>query len=347
MVSTTCIQSALSDVIVKEASGITKLGNDLLIVSDDDAGAYYTYSLDAPAVPDKGLITISGEPPKILKRVELLCGQLALDLESIDVLADGRIVVLSERSHSLITEDGIVADYSDPLSDFGNRGLEGLAVRSLEDGSSRIAVLWEGGYPEYKDVPVSMRKELKRFAIKPFIWIHDLKPGADGIEIRMKYKDKYSLKEVILNVPEPEGEEPDAQRFRAPDLVWHKLKENEWGFIVLLNSQNSPESGKTEYKHIWLQRFTADGQPYGSAYDLKQVALKDLPKKIINANWEGLGWFEEGKRLVLIHDKPPKGNPTAVVINLPEDWKIREVKPAAEFTHLIEQGELHGVRLDY
>ncbi len=58
------------------------------------------------------------------------------------------------------------------------------------------------------------------------------------------------------------------------------------------------------------------GRPVGSPVDLKKL----VPENIKNANWEGLGWFEFGKSLIIVHDKPPKGVPTAFVIDLPNGW---------------------------
>jgi len=147
--------------------------------------------------------------------------------------------------------------------------------------------------------------------------VHDLKKGQTKAKIKMKHKKEYELLEIELDVPKPDGQEPQAQRFRAPDLVWYKDGMNDWGFIVLLSSQNSPKEGKTKYKHQWLQWFTIDGRPLGKPLDLKAI----IPAQLKGANWEGLGWFEEGRSLVLIHDKPPKGHPTAFVVNLPDDWK--------------------------
>ena len=66
-----------------------------------------------------------------------------------------------------------------------------------------------------------------------------------------------------------------------------------------------------------LQRFTIAGKPVGTPLDLN----KGVPPHLKRANWEGLGWFEEGKSLVLIHDKPPEGPPTALIVDLPDDWK--------------------------
>lgn len=295
---------------VKEASGITRVDEDLLIVGDDDPGCYFRFAISGQQGPE---IKIT---PTGVTRVQLPHASLAVDLEAIDVLEDEQIVVLSERLRALVGKDGIIAEYENPLSEFGNRGLEGLAVRRLKDGSSRIAVLWEGGYPEYRDVPRQLRKHVGRVPMCPVIWIHDLKAGKTGAEIKDKNKEKYSLRKIELDVPKPRGQEPQAQRFRAPDLVWHHLGEKGYGFIVLLSSQNSPEVGKTKHMHTWLQRFTIDGRPLGERLDLKGR----LPKHLKKANWEGLGWFEEGKSLVIIHDEKSKGTPTAFIVELDPAW---------------------------
>jgi hypothetical protein len=298
---------------VKEASGVTRVGDDLLIVGDDDPGCYFRFAISGQQGPE---IKIN---PTGVTRVQLPHASLAVDLEAIDVLADGRVVVLSERLRALVGKDGIIAEYENPLSEFGNRGLEGLAVRGDKDGASRVAVLWEGGYPEYRDVPRQLRKHVGRIPTCPAVWMHDLKAGETGVEMKDKNKEKYSLRKIELHVPKPPGQEPEAQRFRAPDLVWHEYGNKEWGLIVLLSSQNSPETGKPEFVHQWLQRFTVAGTPLGDPIDLNTI----IPDHLKGANWEGLGWFEEGKSLVVIQDKPPKGTPTAFIVELPCPWQRR------------------------
>lgn len=307
-----CTHARGAPQLVEEASGITRLSDHLLIVGDDDPGAYYRFSLLGVQGP---LIRID---PSRLTRVVLPQGNLAIDLESIDVLADGRVVVLSERLRALVGEDGVIAEYDNQLSEFGNRGLEGLAVKPLDQGTSRVAVLWEGGYPEHTAVPGQRHRHIGRLAMQPVIWIHDIEAGEAGIAI----KSKTALRVVVLDVPKPVGQEPQAQRFRAPDLVWNQMDNDgdgkkDWGFIILLSSQNSPDQGRPEYRHQWLQRFTTQGKPAGMPLDLNTI----VPTALKGANWEGLSWFEEGKRLVLIHDKPPKGPPTAFIVDLPNDWK--------------------------
>jgi hypothetical protein len=118
-----------------------------------------------------------------------------------------------------------------------------------------------------------------------------------------------------LDVPKPKGRGPRAQRFRAPDLVWHRFPGGEWGFIVLLTSKNSVDRPKFEYH--WLECFDLQGKRLGKRLDLSVVTGQDLP----GVNWEGLDWFEQGKSLILIHESYPADTPTAFVWQLPEDWK--------------------------
>jgi len=291
---------------LSEASGITLKNNKLLFVTDKDAGIYFEYNLSSNF---KEIIKI--DTTNTVK-IELTDAKLALDLEAIDVLVDGRIVALSERLRSLVSIGGIIAEYPEPLSEIGNLGLEGLAIRHIEKDVSRIAILWEGGYPEYEDLPLQLRTTVGRKSVKPEIWIHDIKKGERNLRLKI---NSFS-KTIKLNAPEPEGDEPQAQRFRAPDLVWHKINRNgDWGFIVLLNSGNSSESNR-QFLYARLQKFNIEGDPVGTPLDLYSIIPGDLKK----ANWEGLGWYEEGKKVIIIHDKPPMGTPTAFIIDITKVW---------------------------
>ncbi|MBI1983303.1 MAG: hypothetical protein HYS61_03800 [Acidobacteria bacterium] len=221
----------------------------------------------------------------------------------------------------------MIAEYQPPLAEFGNRGLEGLAVERRADGSSRVAVLWEGGYPEFHLVPPPLRERLGRVSLRPFILVHHLKAGESGIPVEMRDAERV----VELEVPVPDGKEPEAQRFRAPDLVWHRWPsggEDTTGFIVLLSSQNS--AGAREYAFHWLQRFTADGKPVGEPLDLDSL----VPQEFKGANWEGLAWFEEGKSLVVIHEKGPMPAVVALIVPLPEAWR-QGPRPAGGPTHVV------------
>ena len=126
---------------IVEASGVVYHDGKLLIVDDSVPGTYFEipFPRDTPAGT---VIALNEAHPT---KVELPKLGIWIDLESVDVLADGRIVVLSERLRSIIGTQGVIAEYDYPLTEIGRRGLEGLAVKPLPGGASRIAVLWEGG----------------------------------------------------------------------------------------------------------------------------------------------------------------------------------------------------------
>lgn len=339
-------------IIIREASGITRIEDKLLIVGDDSDGRYFEIALDGQNGP---IIPID---PIQVKEVLLPRAELAMDLESINILADGRIAILSEQLHSLIskktlhTDDyGIIAEYDKTVIEFDNRGLEGLAVKAFPDGTSRIAVLWEGGYPIYNMLSRQLREHIGRFPFKPVVIVHEIEKGqtAGFVDEPLLY--------LNLNVPEPEGTPPLAQRFRATDLVWHEWSDHNTkgasheGFIVLLSSENSPPDSigvQTRYTTKILQRFDLEGNPVGDPVhinDICRVCLREvLADKSThishemmthleeiavlleegsweNVNWEGLDWFEHGKSVITIYDKWPKDPPFALVIPIPEEWK--------------------------
>lgn len=300
------VRSPLPD--ASEASGIVRAGNELLIVSDSDAGAYYRLPLVSGAGP---VVKID---PAHLTRVSWSAASLATDLESIDVLADGRIVVLSERLRALVAERAIVIEYDDPLADLGERGLEGVAVLSTADRTSRVATIWEGGYPVTTDLPAQLVPMVAKRALRPVIVVHDLQKGAAGQRHRMDRAPRENI--IELQPPLPAGVEPAAQRFRAPDLVWHSPRPTELGFIVLLNSSSAePE----RYEHIWLQRFGLAGKAVGEPVDVEKL----VPEPLRGMNWEGLAWYEPGRSVILIDDRGGKrrsGPPTAFVVALPHSW---------------------------
>jgi hypothetical protein len=299
---------------VTEASGVTRKGNDLLIVSDAAPGAYYSFDVSGERGP---LIHL---PPDKVVRHELGGGTpLAIDFESLDVLADGRVVALSERLRSLIGESGLVLQYDDPLSEIGERGLEGLTIRPGSDGISEVAVLWEGGWIQDEDVNRQVRQRL-RDPLSPIVLMHEFKPGETYMKLTLD-KDQHEL--VELKVAQPDRYEQRLES-RAPDLVWHQWHDEsgqtDQGFIVILNSWIPSEEN---FGPRWLQRFDRRGNQVGSPLDLDEEAKKLLGHdRLKGANWEGLGWYEAGKRLVLVHDAPNLSDdtPVALVVDLPSSW---------------------------
>lgn len=313
---------------IEEPSGVRRQGDQLLVVGDEEPGTYYTMPVTGN---EMGFLPLT---PAKLTRHHLLSGLAAFDLESIDVLADGRVVVLSERFPGLFDEKGLVVQYPQRLLSFGGRGPEGVAVRPLDDGSSRVAVLWEGGYPEPGLIPPELKAdECFRHALHPRVFVHRLPRGAESYALT---KDDVEA-EVELEPLLPPGKEPFVQRYRGTDLVWRELDvhgKKQWGWIVLLTSgwAEKPQPGsieecrKTDHGEPlrwcgrFLQRFTMDGHPFGEPFDLDEV----LPNSVSTANWEGLGWFVPGEKLVLVYDEPlaeRRFDPQqAFVIDLPAGW---------------------------
>jgi hypothetical protein len=289
---------------VREASGVARMGDHLLIADDSTVGRYFRLKL--PRNP-AGLLLLNELDPQA---VRLKQASLAIDLESIGVLADGRIVALSERLRSLVDNEGIVAEYDSLFSEVGKRGLEGLAIRPLAKQASRIAVLWEGGYPDASSLPGRLRTSRTPQPLLPLVLVHDL--AAHARAGRLKLASAVST--VELDVPHLPGEEPSAQRFRAPGLVWTRIG-GEWGFVVLITSQNAGPNPTFQYH--WLQRFTMDGKRIGEPLDLGEL----VPGAHAGANWEGVCWLEAGGRLLVVHEAGDKLPAAGFVVELPEDWR--------------------------
>lgn len=329
---------------IQEASGIARLGDELLIVGDEEAGVFYRFAIphdfmDSTAssgteAPHGFRIPLH---PDRLKRITWNQGAIAIDQESIGVLADGRVAILSERLRALWGDDGVIAEYPGALAETGGRGLEGLAIRRDTNQGSRVAVLWEGGYPSFSGLPPALRATAGRSAMNPIIVTHRIGSGERGIVV----SDRPGVEQIELRVPHPNGgAEPAAQRFRAPDFVWYRFPdspEEEWGFLVLLSSAYSlaPAPGSREecperdastdeprrYCYKWLQRFDMNGMPRGEHLDLGGI----FPHDICDANWEGIDWYF-GKRdgteraVVLTFERSVTELSEAYVLVLPSGW---------------------------
>lgn len=218
--------------------------------------------------------------------------------------------MLSERLRSLVDYEGIVAEYGSLFSEVGKRGLEGLAIRPLPKSASRIAVLWEGGYPDQSSLPARLRRSRAPRPLLPLVLVHDLISRGRAGCLRMDG----AVTAVDLDVPHLPGETTTAQRFRAPDLLWTKLGAG-WGFIVVIFSQNAAD--RPTYAHHWLQRFGLDGKRVGEPLDL---ALH-VPVDHKSANWEGMCWLDPGKSVVMVHESSAKIPAAAFVLELPPGWQ--------------------------
>ena len=360
--------------VITEVSGITRLGGKLLMVSDDANGCYFELKID-----DLSASVIPIDPVKI-KRVKMNGCEAVGDFESIAVLADGRVAILSEDMHALYAPTrpgasswGVLVKYDQSVSEFGNRGLEGVSSLASSDGTSKVAVVWEGGYPVVSSLPEQIQNTVGHSPLVPILVLTDVPRNAMGLEVddtasyislrlpKLKESGSATNEPILLDSELPKATEPNdepappfAQRFRAPDLVWHQWKTDsgvDTGLIVLLTSENSPLRGSGashEFKYKELQRFDQRGKPVGTA-----IEINDLVKPIFdnvtavqmrtwsermklefaevrklleeqnweNVNWEGLDWFVRGQSLILIYDGVPTDPPFAVVIPIPDNWK--------------------------
>lgn len=281
---------------IREASGVVVKGNDSLVLVGD-ASPGQIFSIDISKIgtdkPNGFLlhqITVDNGLHKTIG------GDLALDLESVEILPNGEVVVLSERLHSLVGKNGIVAEYPDAMAEIGGKGLEGVAIG--QDGI--VVVLWEGGFYEQSKLPRPAGFN-STGPLKPLICIHRIDP--DDVEVKCTPNGLISL-----DVPVP----PIAtQAFRAADLVWGGTD----SIIVLLSSTNSANNA---FKYKWLQKFKTDGRRIGNPLNL--CARGYLPTELRDgrdSNFEGMDWYEEGKSVVLINDYKALG--TAVFISI-ESW---------------------------
>jgi hypothetical protein len=182
---------------------------------------------------------------------------------------------------------------------------------------SRVAVIWEGGYPDVGALHPQLEARAGQGPFQPIVFVHDLTPGARPGRVRWHE----GVHHTLLDVPLPPGDAPAAQRFRAPAIEWYRWPgggDDEWGFLVILSSQNAVE--QPEFLHHWIQRFDLDGKPVGEPIDLEEVA----PPEIAHANWEGLAWWERGKSVVMVHEGRGDTPPHAFIFELPEDWQFSD-----------------------
>ncbi len=359
---------------ITEISGVARQGSRLLFVSDDEPGCYFELKIE-----DAAASVIPIDPDK-LKRIPMKGCEAVSDFESIVVLADGRVAVLSEDLHALYSQTsvgsktwGVLAKFNQTVTEFGNRGLEGAATLALPNSASRIAVVWEGGYPALTSLPEQIQNALGHGPLQPILIVADVPRNASELFIndsasyrvlqtpKIKDAGNSNVAPIIVDSelpksaePSPQTAPPFAQRYRAPDLVWHiwsEGKDVDTGLIVILSSENAPLRGsgaKREYKYKDFQRYDLQGKPVGNSIEINALVkplfesvsqmqtakwssrMREQFKKVKalldeknweNVNWEGLDWFVRGQSLVLVYDSEPSDPPFAVVIAIPDNWK--------------------------
>ena len=107
-------------------------------------------------------------------------------------------------------------------------------------------------------------------------------------------------------------------------------------FIVLLSSTNVTND---EFRYKWLQKFSGSGEPIGDPLNLCDRGY--LPENVRSGkadNYEGLGWFERGKSVIMINDYSRAA--TAVVIAI-DPWPATDKSLACDQA-LIEKATIAG-----
>ena len=294
---------------LKAVSGIAFYNGKVFAVDDRlEYAGYYCVGTPSNRPKPPGILEVDSWEP-----VALAGAALATDLEAIDVIYGGLAGTISERLHALVFADGRVWEYPWRFAEVGNRGLEGLAIRELHEGKVfEVAVVWEGGYLKRNDLPTSLAPILAGKSYPPVVVVHRIERSSPDQRVSLLLRDicQIPLEMASLNDwVDKKKQEPEALRFRSPDLIWH-----DDGFIVLLSSQNGSE---TEYGPKVLQRFDRDGSPIGRPFDLKLAFKEAGVNDPENLNWEGMDWYKEGSSLVFVQDGE---TPQIVLIELPEDW---------------------------
>jgi len=268
---------------MREASGVTWKDGTLWVVGNEDDGACFAFSWPeaegnlGPRFEDRVLHLDATRA----HRIDLRAGARASDLESIDHTPDGRLFALSENQRTLFSDESseeVTFTNHKWAMEVDSKGLEGLAIRPDGLGYA-IAAMWEGG--RRRSNPTPPRVIVRRA------------PTTSPDEVVQIDRD-------FLN------QLHDGDQVRAADLVWAEhSRARPPGFLVLLHCER-----KGEKKHKWLVRVDERGGPVESNGAPAAVELIDLfrragagkPKKWAKRNWEGLGWINPGKRLVMVND---------------------------------------------
>lgn len=284
---------------------VSRDGTHLLVVANKVSDVVFRIPVpaDLRSATGSALHRLDLHPPS-----EALVSGGASDLEGVALLGD-LPVALSENERQIFGAGRALVDYStiDSLRERDGRGLEGLALHALGDGTTLAAIAWEGGEVEGDPEP-------------PLLVVHrlpDALPHATGVlRITEEHVRPIPLDGDVL------GARFASEVVRVPELVWDVRPIDDEGRLRLLVLFHS--TARDELK--WLQRITVSGD--SAVCDGDPVALGDLfdPEDAHAAdwNWEGVAWFDVSKRqLVLVNDEGPKGErdpPSVLVVTLPEGW---------------------------
>lgn len=286
----------------RESSGIVRRGDSIYVVSDSWTKGYLGYRVP---VGTSGIIRLASSGPS--SPLEFANGMLPIDLEGIAIGPGDTILVLSEGDRQLLSRTRVIHTFDEDVGpDDGNRGLEGLASRPAPAGhGSEIAAVWEGGYHQGPRPPdhIALPPRLVRLAL-----------SADGAVERAS--DPALLDLQALHEELDQTHPGCSYRYRVPGIEWYGD-----GFIVLLSSLRGPDrtdSCAEEYGPKALMRFDLSGAPVGEPYLLREPLERMGDTE--DRNWEGLGWWEQDHRLMMVNDDPDPRRTTVAILPLPTGW---------------------------
>ncbi len=279
---------------VKQASGIAYHNDTLYIVGNDNTNNHRIFKYALNLNPSR-LGKFSLKPA-----IDNVNFPQATDLEGI-AFFNNHPVVLSENSSKIYATDRILVDYynykSPQAQEYENDiGLEGLAIKQINDSISMIATLWEGG---------SKRKRRH----DPFILIHSLKDSLQEVFIasdssvqeHLFYQDSLLKK---LGLPAPVKGKGLA--LRAPELLWYGRS-----LIMLVGVDHPNHFGKK-----WLCKVDSTENRYEISECCKLGADDKLGDEV-HLNWEGMTWVDDTHRKILLVADEGRELPMRV-IEIPE-----------------------------
>ncbi|MEQ9440297.1 MAG: hypothetical protein RIG62_14680 [Cyclobacteriaceae bacterium] len=193
----------------KDASGVVYEDGYLYIVGNKSNRYIFKYNVDITT------LEVSKTPKIKLNKSLKITKRKAKDLEGIALL-NGQPVALSENSCKVYTDKRVLMNYSTigETEERHNKGLEGLAIENIDNNSSKVATLWEGGWHDQS-------------VYNPFIIIHSLKHDLEN-EAGILYEDHevfrldqnaldHDLRHRVLDSTDTET----ILGFRAPELLWY------------------------------------------------------------------------------------------------------------------------------
>lgn len=285
-----CWPASANDDYPEEPSGIIVHDQWIYIVGNESNDMYFRYPVGL-VNGDKRVVSIN--PDVVAPNPIKIARKDANDLESIAMRGDD-VVVLSEDSMRVYDKNDRWLNYGELaiFKEIDKRGLEGLAVRELPDGTYHVALAHE-----YVPFPNILDEE------RPLLLVH--KSGPDPTNLG---HDEYCPQIKQVAIQSPYG----GDTFRCTDLVWcwstNKKPEGDWGLLLLLSNVDKDNHPNEKYVH----EYDLEGNPVGVPQKLDDLGM---PTDLIGENWEGMCWHKN--QLLLVNDTNKKKDMYIVRLDAP------------------------------